>query len=296
MQIESSDGGSGPDDAGGRLGPRRRAPGSQRGFSSAARLSPASAASLEGRPGVVVVIDCDGALGSEHPFESVRDPMIRESVAAIARVVPVGIVGRGDVDDLRRLVGLGGIAYAGCDGLDIRDPDGSEPEDGPGARFSHLVELFDRAERGLRKGLEGADPGVFVDRTRFGLEVGFEPAPEAARLVRGAAREVARHFPELQLAPRPAGYRFVPKISWDRGSALRWIVDRAGYDDPFPVHLGGTAEDEAAFRVTRRRGLGVLVGDGRRRTAARARLTGPEEVAGFLQEAAAVLASGHPHV
>jgi alpha,alpha-trehalase len=248
---------------------------------------------VEGHAEVVVVIDCDGALGCERPFESVPEEGWREAIAGVARAIPVGIVGRGDVDDLRRVIGLGGIAYAGCDGLDIRDPDGSEPEDGPAARFSHLVDIFDRAERGLRKGLEGADPGVFIDRTKFGLEVRFRGAPEEVRLVRGAAREVSRHFPELRLSPRPDGYRLEAEISWDRGSALRWIVDRAGYDDPFAVYLGGTAEDEPAFQVVRNRGLGVLVGDGRRRTAARARLNGPGEVTAFLNDAAGLLGGGH---
>jgi trehalose-phosphatase len=253
----------------------------------------ASAGSLADRSAVVVVVDCDGALGCDRPFESVLDAGMREAVAAVARSTPVGIVGRSDVDDLRRVIGLGGLAYAGCDGLDIRDSDGSEPEDGPSVRFLHLVDLVDRAELGLRRGLEGADPGVFVDRTKFGLEVRFDAVPEAARLVRGATREVSRHFPELRLVVRPASYRLVPKISWDRGSALRWIVDRSGHSEPFPVYVGGTAGDEAAFQVVRRRGLGVLVGNGRRRTAARARLDCPSDVAGFLEALAVVLDRGN---
>jgi alpha,alpha-trehalase len=67
-----------------------------------------------------------------------------------------------------------------------------------------------------------------------------------------------------------------------------WILGALGLDRPevLPIYLGDDVTDEDAFRALRERGevggVGVLVAEEPRETAARYRLRDPDEVREFL--------------
>jgi trehalose 6-phosphate phosphatase len=68
---------------------------------------------------------------------------------------------------------------------------------------------------------------------------------------------------------------------WDKGSAVRTILQEVGRDTPV-AYLGDDMSDESAFRALQGRGLTVLVRRERRRTAAQEWLKPPEELLDFL--------------
>jgi trehalose-phosphatase len=89
-----------------------------------------------------------------------------------------------------------------------------------------------------------------------------------------------------------------PDLDWDKGRAVLWILAALGLDRPdvVPVYLGDDLTDEDAFRALgepprqsggappgARIGIGILVAEEPRETAARFVLRDPDEVRSFLE-------------
>jgi trehalose-6-phosphatase len=72
----------------------------------------------------------------------------------------------------------------------------------------------------------------------------------------------------------------------DKGKAVRWLLDATGAGDAVPIYVGDDITDEDAFTAVRDRGLGVLVAELPRPTAARYTLRDPIEVRWWLERLA----------
>ena len=72
---------------------------------------------------------------------------------------------------------------------------------------------------------------------------------------------------------------------------MLWLLERAGlkYPDARPVYIGDDRTDEDAFRALEQRGIGILVSEEPRPTAAKYSLRDPAEVEHFLRELVATL-------
>ncbi len=83
-------------------------------------------------------------------------------------------------------------------------------------------------------------------------------------------------------------FQVQPALDWDKGRALLWLLEATGRTDAFPIFVGDDATDEDAFAVLAGRGLGVLVAELPRPTAARRSLQDPFEVRLFLERLASL--------
>ena len=75
---------------------------------------------------LAVFLDYDGTLTPivPRPEDAVLAPEVRETVAKLARLCTVAIISGRDLADVRKLVGVDGIVYAGSHGFDIAGPEG----------------------------------------------------------------------------------------------------------------------------------------------------------------------------
>ena len=77
-----------------------------------------------------------------------------------------------------------------------------------------------------------------------------------------------------------------PKVPWDKGEAVRWLMARMGAGHPpastLAVYIGDDATDEDAFRAVRTTGLGIVVGHDRPVSAAHYALASVEQTTQFL--------------
>jgi trehalose 6-phosphate phosphatase len=97
----------------------------------------------------------------------------------------------------------------------------------------------------------------------------------------------------LKTSPGKKIIELKPNLSWDKGQALLWLLDRLGLKEArvLPLYLGDDLTDEDALRVLAGRGIGILVGDHGHPTSARFRLQDVEEVKQFLRELEGLLRS-----
>jgi len=234
-----------------------------------------------GRP--AVFLDYDGTLTPivAHPSQAVLPAATRKVLLEVARRIPLAIISGRDLADVRALVEIGGIWYAGSHGFDIESPDGERYRHAPGA----TVDL-DRAEENLRAALNGV-PGAWVERKAFAIAVHFRQTPtDRIPEVEAAVEHVAAGHPTLR---RTGGKRVLelrPSVDWDKGRAVLRLLEVMALDrEPVvAVYVGDDLTDEDAFRAIHDRGIGVVVrGEGDdRATAASFSLAGPDEVASLL--------------
>ena len=237
----------------------------------------------------VLFLDYDGTLTPivARPEEATLAATSREVVRSVAALCPVTIVSGRDRTVVEALVGLSGLGYIGSHGFDIVGPTEAPVRHEVGE--GHLGAL-DAAEAALRDRLAGV-PGAAVERKRFGVAAHYRRAPDHRAEVETAVREVLAGAPELALALGKAVFELRPAIEWDKGRAIRWLLDRWPTTHGIPLHLGDDLTDEAAFAALAHDGLGIgiVVADEDRPTAAQFSLGSPAEVHEFLERLGRIL-------
>ncbi len=194
----------------------------------------------------------------------------------------MAVVSGRDLQDVRRLVGIEEVFYAGSHGFDIAGPQGQRLDYQQGSEYLPALDL---AAEELKRRLEGLE-GVLVERKRFAVAVHFR------RVARERHGEVEALFDAvLRRAPQPAQvggkmiFELRPDIDWDKGKAVSWLLKQLDLDGPevLPLYLGDDLTDEDAFRELRRRGdgLGIVVREEPRVTAAHYALSIPGKCESF---------------
>lgn len=234
-----------------------------------------------------VFLDYDGTLTPivARPEDALLHEETRAAVARLAGLRPVAILSGRDLLDIRAMVAVDGIVYAGSHGFDIARADGTRHQ-----RGREFLGELDGAERELRPLVEVV-PGATVERKAFAIAVHFRQiAEERVEEVGEAVRRVAAGHPRLRTTGGKKILELRPALEWDKGWALLWLVEVLDLDEPgvIAVYLGDDETDEDAFRAVRDRGLGVVVrGEADERpTAARYALRDTTEVRAFLDRLA----------
>jgi trehalose 6-phosphate phosphatase len=263
---------------------------------SALERWPEIAGRLAGRR-PALFLDYDGTLSPivARPELALLPEATREVVERLAERLPVAILSGRLREDVTALVGLPRLTYAGSHGFDIAGPPPAPGE--PPLRFEagHGVPaLMARVAERLRREL-AAVPGVLVEDKRFAVAVHYRQVeerdlPRVEAAVDRAAREAYGH------RPRKTGGKKVwelrPDVDWDKGHALLWLLerlDRGGRDGLplLPLFLGDDVTDEDAFAAAAGRcGIGILVAEEPRPTAASYRLRDPAEALELLAQLA----------
>ena len=233
-----------------------------------------------GRP--AVFLDYDGTLTPivSHPQDAWLADSIRETLQELAGCVPVAILSGRDLDDVRGRVHVDGIVYAGSHGFDIAGAGGLRMELGVA-----YLSVLDAAETELREALDEI-PGAQLERKHFSVAAHYRNVNENdASAVARAVDGVAAKHQELRRIDGKKVYELLPRIEWDKGKAVMWLLEALGleHENVRPIYIGDDNTDEDAFRALKQRGVGILVSEQSESTAARYSLRDPAEVERFLQ-------------
>jgi trehalose 6-phosphate phosphatase len=109
--------------------------------------------------------------------------------------------------------------------------------------------------------------------------------------VQRGVNEVAARYRELRSMEGKKVYELQPNIDWDKGKAVLWLLQSLGPENAQarPIYIGDDRTDEDAFRAIEQEGVGVLVTEQPRLTAAHYSLRNPTEAEQFLRELLATL-------
>jgi trehalose-phosphatase len=229
---------------------------------------------------LAVFLDYDGTLTPivMRPEDAVLSSSMRKKVQELSHIFPVAVISGRDRKDVKSLVGLNEIYYAGSHGFDIKGPD-LEYEHG-----QEFLPVLEKAEKYLKHKTKTVK-GSLVERKKFSIAVHFRQVEEADfSKVNQAVQEADKKYPKLRLSSGKKVFELRPQVDWDKGKALLWLLKKMGLDNPhvLPLYIGDDTTDEDAFRVLFSRGLGIVVGEDSRLTSARFRLRDPSQVINFF--------------
>ena len=237
-----------------------------------------------GKRSFAFFLDYDGTLTGivERPDLAVLAPEMRTVLTNLASRFTVAVVSGRGLEDVRKLVGVPGLIYAGSHGFEIEGPAGLSVQAEHGTDY---LPALDAIEAALHSGLEPLS-GALVERKRFSVAVHYRlVAPDDQPRFEEVVDGVLAAHPEFRKGLGKKVYELQPDIEWDKGRAVRWVIDALRLDlrEVLPIYIGDDVTDEDAFRALADDGLGILVRDGAAaRTAARYTLASPEEVGRFF--------------
>jgi trehalose 6-phosphate phosphatase len=237
-----------------------------------------------------VFLDYDGTLTPivDRPEDAVISQSVREAVRGLAERCPVCVVSGRDRRVVQDLIGVDHLIVAGSHGFDIWSPQEGTLEHEAGGGFEELIE---RVTARLR---DEADPiaGSLVEPKKASVALHYRLVADAdrPRIAAIVDRLLAEHPDELKVTPGKMVYEIQPRLEWDKGKAVLYLLAALGLDgdDVAPLYLGDDITDEDAFRALSGRGIGIFVGRaddpevGGRGTCAAFVLDSIEEVEQFL--------------
>ena len=239
---------------------------------------------------LAVFLDYDGTLTPivDRPELAVLSEQTRDTVRRLAGCLRVAVISGRDLRDVRRLVGIDNIFYAGSHGFEIEGPQGWRLESPEGAE---LLPVLDEVEGELQQRLR-AIPGALVERKKFSVAAHYRLVePGSLQAVEDAVAQAAGRHPELRRSAGKKVHELQPAIDWNKGKALLWLLEVLELDaaDVLPLYLGDDITDEDAFEVMRGAGVGIVIRDEPRPTAAAYGLDNPDEVRRFLESVGALV-------
>ena len=216
---------------------------------------------------LLLLLDYDGTLTpiAETPGQAVISKETKRLLLRISGLTDsiLGIISGRSLKDLKGLVGIKGIIYAGNHGLEIQ---------GPKIRFKSPVSPGSRSiirdiAADLRKGLSGIK-GILIEDKGLTLSIHYRLAErkDLAAIERIVTKITGayRARDKIEMSSGKKVYEIKPPVKWDKGKVVLWLMARrqfaAGDKFVLPVYIGDDVTDEDAFRALKRRGLTIFVG------------------------------------
>lgn len=230
-------------------------------------------------------MDYDGCLSPivKDPEKAFMSDGMRKVVRDLAEVCFTAIVSGRDRQNVKNLVKLDSLYFAGSHGFDISGPENllTEPADA-----KEMLPALDAAEIILKEKLQSIN-GALVERKRYAIAVHYRNVEdEHVPYVKETVTEVLHQFPVLKEGLGKKVIELKPNLDWNKGKAVLWLLEKFNLNKVMivPVYIGDDITDEDAFAALQGKGIGILVGEHDEKTSATYRLESVDEVQAFLEK------------
>jgi trehalose 6-phosphate phosphatase len=234
---------------------------------------------------LALFLDYDGTLTPivDRPEDATLSDRMRSLLADLSRRYTVAIVSGRDLANVRQMVGLEHLVYAGSHGFDIAGPGDLQLQH---EQAQQRLPDLDAAERTLKSRLDAIE-GVSIERKRFAIAIHYRRAAESDLPgIEAVVDEVCGEHPALRKKGGKKIFELQPDVQWHKGHAVMWLRQTLGVDQPdvVTIYIGDDETDEDAFGALSEKeaGLGILVGPHGRTTHARFYLDDCDAVQQFL--------------
>jgi trehalose 6-phosphate phosphatase len=239
---------------------------------------------------VLLLSDYDGTLTPivGRPRDAVLSPAVRDKLSALALKpdFSVGIISGRSLVELKYMVAIEGIYYAGNHGLEIEGP--SLDYVSPDAEYAQAT--IQNLAGQLAEALENI-AGVIVEDKGLSLSVHYrlvseEEQADVAVIFKRVISSLA-DAGEIKITSGKKVFEVRPPIDWDKGKAVesirRGIMSLLKLERLMTVYLGDDTTDEDAFSALHRpEAWSVYVGQELASSAADHFLDSTDEVEEFL--------------
>jgi trehalose 6-phosphate synthase len=237
------------------------------------------------RARLALALDFDGTLAPivSAPELAVLPDRVRAALQRLGHLphVTLAIVSGRALDDIRSRVGIDGLIYAGNHGLEIASSRWQWSHPDAERMRPHVIE----AVRRLRARVE-AVPGTIVEDKGLTVSVHYRQTPHPLLdTVRISVYEEAERRGLVVRAGKRV-FELRPPVRWDKGAAVRWILDRECGPEwvsrAAVIYAGDDRTDEDAFLALPEPAITIKVGPGTQPTAAAFAVRDVAEMVQFL--------------
>lgn len=232
---------------------------------------------------LAVFVDFDGTLTPivDRPELAVLGEAMRAVLKRLARAFPTTVISGRALDDVKRLVDVAEVFYAGNHGLQIAGPAQTHIKHEQSVEY---LDAMDVAYHAIQSQV-GHIEGVVIEHKQFSLSVHYRLVADGkVPGIEAAVDNVIANEPRLRKHHGKKVFEVRPRIAWDKGKAVLWLLDTLALDAKaaIPIYIGDDVTDEDAFRVLKQRGIGIRVMHESAPSQAHYRLRDTAEVRTFL--------------
>ncbi|MFC2073141.1 trehalose-phosphatase [Chloroflexota bacterium] len=217
---------------------------------------------------ILLLSDYDGTLTPivRRPEEAILSPEVREKLRALAKkpAFSLGIISGRSLSEVKTLVELAGIYYAGNHGLEIEGPGLEFIQPAVKASQPKIQDLFRQLSSRL-----GSIEGVIVEDKGLSLSVHYRLVKESEEEVVGEIfhQITSSQFAEgkIRVTSGKKVWEVRPPVDWHKGKAVeiirKEIKTLLELEELLTIYLGDDTTDEDAFRIIHRpQGWSIFVG------------------------------------
>lgn len=242
---------------------------------------------------LAIFLDYDGTMTPivSRPDLAVLSEEMRKTLRDVAKVHTVAIISGRDRLDVKNLVDVDEIFYAGSHGYDIGGPNNQHFFNEEAESY---IPIINAVENELQKQLSSFK-GALIERKRYGVAAHYRLVdPEFVSEFTSIVEDIHHKHRDLRKTSGKKVFEFQPKINWNKGKALLWLLERLGLDreDVLPFYIGDDVTDEDAFKVLIGKGIGISVQEAEKPTFGHYTLKNPAEVQEFLEKLVAIKIRG----
>ena len=236
---------------------------------------------------MVFFLDYDGTLTPivESPELAIISEDMKQTVEDLTKIHTVAVVSGRMREDVQNLVGIKGIFYAGSHGFDIKGPGGFTMIHPIAKKTIPLISEIIQQLKQKFQNIEGA----LVEEKKFSVAAHYRKVKKQEDLqhIEIIVNNIVRKYDELRLLKGKKVFEILPNIDWDKGKAVRWIMDalKIPWETTSTFYIGDDTTDEYAFRTIVTRGTAIMVTDDPLKpSAADFQLQSPKEVKKFFEQ------------
>jgi alpha,alpha-trehalase len=232
-----------------------------------------------------IFLDYDGTLTPivDDPAEAKLGERNRQVLQRLAKDMFVAVISGRALNDVRKMVGIDELAYAGSHGFEMSCGKGYFEK---GNRKQKYLSVLKKAEQHLDRTAQDLEK-IRIERKPYAIAIHYRGAGEKAIAeIEGQVDNLASKFSELKKSSGKKIFELHPAVNWDKGKAVQAMLGQFHVDCSriTPLYIGDDTTDEDAFRSICDRGIGILVSDEPRQTSARYILRDQSEVTAFLEK------------
>ncbi len=216
---------------------------------------------------ILLLLDYDGTLTPivETPIKAIIHKDTKGLLEKLSRspYCKIGIISGRKLEDIKNIVGIDGIIYAGNHGLEI---------EGPKIKFEskvspRLKSIIRNIAADMQKRLSGIK-GALIEDKRLTLSIHYrlvskKDMPVFDKIVSEVTNPY-RVCDKIKVNFGKKVYEIKPPVKWDKGKVTLWFLARqqfiSGVKNVLPIYVGDDITDEDAFKALKRKGLTVFVG------------------------------------
>ncbi len=235
-------------------------------------------------PKILLLMDYDGTLTPivDKPELAVLSKDMREVLKQVSTCYPTGIISGRSLKDVKNLVKVKGIYYAGNHGFEISGPKIELIKDEAKLTKPVIRKICNELQERLAhlKGAIVENKGLTAS-VHYRL-VSKKDFPELKRIFEETAKPYFEAG-EIKVTRGKKVFEIRPNVDWDKGRAVLWMMDALELKDSFSIYVGDDKTDEDAFLALQNKGIGILVSERAKKSNAKYFLKDASDVKAFLE-------------